>query len=33
VNMAQDLHGIQLGLINFNDKGIFKVSPAINIGF
>jgi hypothetical protein len=33
VNQAVSLHGIQLGLVNINEKGLFKISPAINIGF
>ena len=33
VNVADSLHGIQIGLANFHHKGIFAVSPIINIGF
>lgn len=33
VNVASSLHGIQIGLINFHHKGIFAVSPILNIGF
>ena len=33
VNEATDLRGIQIGLVNFHHKGLFAVSPIINIGF
>lgn len=33
VNVATSLHGVQIGLINFHHKGIFAVSPILNIGF
>lgn len=33
VNVASSLHGVQIGLINFHHKGIFAVSPILNIGF
>ena len=31
VNCAGDLHGVQIGLLNFNDTGIFF--PILNAGF
>lgn len=33
VNVASSLHGVQIGLVNINQKGLFYVSPLINIGF
>lgn len=33
VNVAESLHGIQIGLVNFHHKGVFSVSPILNIGF
>lgn len=33
VNVASSLHGIQIGLLNFHHKGLFVVSPLINVGF
>ena len=32
VNFAQDLHGVQIGLLNFNGTGIACL-PVLNIGF
>lgn len=33
VNVATSLYGLQIGLVNFHHKGIFAVSPIVNIGF
>ena len=33
VNVTENLTGIQIGLLNFYRKGLFTVSPIINIGF
>ena len=33
VNVASSLYGVQIGLLNFHHKGIFSVSPLINVGF
>lgn len=33
VNVCDDLHGIQIGLANFHHKGLFVVSPIINMGW
>ncbi|MGE0763417.1 MAG: hypothetical protein AB7N80_09065 [Bdellovibrionales bacterium] len=33
VNVTESLSGIQIGLINFHRKGLFSVSPILNIGF
>ena len=32
VNFAEDLHGVQIGVLNFNNSG-FKCFPIVNIGF
>lgn len=32
VNFAEDLHGVQIGVLNFNNSGL-KCFPIINIGF
>jgi len=32
VNFAEDLHGVQIGVLNFNDTGL-KCFPVVNIGF
>ena len=32
VNFAEDLHGVQIGALNFNNSGL-KCFPIINIGF
>ena len=32
VNVAEDLHGVQIGVLNFNNSGL-KCFPIINIGF
>lgn len=33
VNVCDELHGIQIGLANFHHKGLFVVSPIINVGW
>lgn len=33
INVAESLRGIQIGVMNFHTKGIFVVSPILNIGF
>ena len=33
VNVAESLHGIQIGLVKFHSKGMFTVSPILNVGF
>jgi hypothetical protein len=33
VNIADSLHGIQIGLINFHRQGLFSVAPILNVGF
>ncbi len=33
VNITETLSGVQIGLINFHRKGVFPVSPLLNIGF
>lgn len=32
VNFAEDLHGVQIGVLNFNNSGL-KCFPVVNIGF
>jgi len=32
VNFAEDLHGVQIGVLNFNNTGL-KCFPIINVGF
>ena len=32
VNFAEDLHGVQIGVLNFNNTGL-KCFPILNIGF
>ena len=32
VNFAEDLHGVQIGALNFNNSGL-RCFPIINIGF
>ena len=32
VNFAEDLHGVQIGVLNFNNSGL-KCFPIVNIGF
>ena len=32
VNFAQDLHGVQIGVLNFNGTGVACL-PIINVGF
>jgi hypothetical protein len=33
VNVCDNLHGLQIGLANFHTKGLFVVSPILNVGF
>lgn len=33
INFCENLYGLQIGLANFHSKGIFAVSPILNIGF
>jgi len=33
INICDDLHGIQIGLANFHHKGLFVVSPVLNVGW
>jgi hypothetical protein len=33
VNVCDSLHGIQIGVLNFHKKGLFAVSPILNVGF
>lgn len=33
INVTETLRGIQIGLLNFHRKGLFTVSPILNIGF
>lgn len=33
VNDCENLHGLQIGLANFHHKGLFVVSPILNVGW
>jgi len=33
VNVCDNLHGLQIGLANFHNKGLFVVSPILNVGW
>jgi hypothetical protein len=33
VNICDNLHGLQIGLANFHHKGLFAVSPILNVGW
>ena len=33
VNVCENLHGLQIGLANFHHKGLFIVSPVLNVGW
>lgn len=33
VNVCENLHGLQIGLANFHHKGLFVVSPILNVGW
>lgn len=33
VNVCDNLHGLQIGLANFHHKGLFVVSPILNVGW
>ncbi len=33
VNDCENLHGLQIGLANFHHKGLFIVSPILNVGW